>query len=519
MNAAELASMMTQSRGYIHYYASDADISNIQGLISHTKQEILTNSLAKLQQRNASIKQQAIDAGIDEASIESLLSGDFLRDLDSGLISNNEISSGEIDVSQAIAKLGEAEKKFDDVANFMNICQEALNRWFGYDASDMVQGYAALIVQEYAMNKKVPTGSIGTQILSDILARSNESFFNMFGSTFNLRKDVVKLIAVIAALPTADFSGPMTIVNKGGNSSSASGADEISVALSNKYNNWINDLNRSIKESAVAFGVLKGNKEVLERMNNFKIDIENVGGKNIDISKFWHPDKGMIKLADEIGVNITSRTKHKVSKSDNAFTFNNGNIDATVGMTVKNSDVKINPKMKKYTIKLQSSSPLFTVLQREGGLGYGSIIELYNLAASHDDTGSLNQDWEKLMDYVKYQVFLDALAGFSPAEYNNYVAIDGNIWTVKDFMTHVATSASEPSIVEAISSKHPSTGGLSRTTYVRRNVWRHGPTPNRMSGYTRSERLRPKISTILYQTKIDIRLTLMDLALIWQSRL
>lgn len=521
---------------YIHYWANDADFSSIQSLIQATKQEMLVNyGLNVLAHRQAKKKDALAKAGASANVIEDLFSGKMFTNLSNASPGEANVDGGRLaDIKSALVQLNKAPQEITKASEFTEKFDTGIGQYLATkDASHTVQDYAALILQMFANNQGGYSGMgpLATQIIASLLGRNDEEFFRVTGQALDLETDTVKIIAMVAALPYADMSGSMA-VNHSHNPNTnrvATGESDIAGELFSKYNSWVSWINTHAAETGFAVGTLKGNKEVLERLQkaNLKIDT-SFSGKSFEVKTVFQPDPQIQELLDLIdtgfnkkGVKNNSATSNvlakKTTKSDVFFSYSEGNVTASIGVNVKNYTNAIDPNKSYYDFKIQDSTPLMTLLIREGGLKGDQMIQLFNLAAVHGQgKGSnvnLEGQWNSLMEAVKHKALLNTIAGFTPPEEAYYISINGNLWTMDNFLYHILSSNST---IQWQPKDNPK--GLLRNTYVGMNHWLSSNhtggrrfTVNPKKAGVRSDNAKTAIANEMYATKIRVEIHLSEL--------
>lgn len=529
---------------YIHYWANDADFSNIYELIAATKQEMLINyGLSALAHRQARKRDELSHVGMSADVIEDLFSGDMFTNLSNASPGEANVDGGRLlDIESALVQLSKVPQEISKASDFTEKFDTGIGSYLATkDASHTVQDYAALILQMFAQNQGAYSGvgPLATKIIASLLGRNDEEFFRATGKALNLETDTVKIIAMVASLPYADLSGSMAI-NHSHNSRTnrvAQGESDIAGELFSKYNSWVTWINTHAAETGFSIGTLKGNKEVLERLQkaNIKIDT-SLSGESFDVKTTFQPDSEIQKMLDLIDtgfnkkdVKNNSATSNvlakKTSKSDVAFSYSDGKVSASIGVNVKDYTDRIDINKAYYDFKIQDSTPLMTLLIREAGLKGNQMTQLFNLAAVHGrGRGSnvgLEGQWNSLMDSVKYKALLNTIAGFTPPEEAYYISINGNLWTMSDFLYHILSSNST---VQWQPEKNPA--GLLRSTYVGMNHWL---TSNHTGGKRfvvnpkkagkRSDQAKASISNQMYATKIRVEVRLSELVALFRHAL
>lgn len=517
MLAIDIAAMYPED--YIHYSAENVDLSSLNRITSQTKKQILQRSaLSGLRQREKLRKQTLVSQGLEMKEAEALFNGDMFRPLGNVSVTNgNNATLSEMPVSKAIGILNNIDSKITDMSNFCSQAQATIEKYLSdNNLKDMFDSYAMQVIDAYAQKTGYVGGNVARGIISDLLGRSNETFFRVAGKENGLGTAVTKMIAAVKALqdPPSNF-GTMTVAHNNSSIKTQVSGSQILEELISKFNKWVDYQNNVTAESAFALMTLKGEQEILKRLDDNSIKIDStIGGKYFTTSRRFRPDPQIKKLLSQVDGALKRATGLKRSKPDASFYLDEGGVRSDLGINVKNYKNQISPTLKTYNIKIQSGTPLLTILVREAALSGTQMNQIYNLAAIHGDSAALNAQWNQLMEYVKYKSLLNTLAGFTGPEESYYISINGNLWTMADFMTHLINSNST---VQWSEIQEKSTKGLTRTPYVRANVWRG--TRGIKSPYKairRSNVVQSKISSIMYATKIQVDIELSELVALFK---
>ena len=514
--ATEIAAMYPED--YIHYSAKNIDLSSLNKITSQSKKQILQRStLSGLRQRERLRKEKLVNLqGMEAQEAEALFSGDMFRPLSSVGVTGGDTSLSEMTIPQAASMLNNLDPKLNSISNFCSQAQATIEQYLS-DANlkNMFDSYATQVLDAYSRKTGATGGTVAKGIISDLLSRSNETFFRTMGQENELGTAVTKMLAAVKALqnPPKDF-GTMTVAHNNSKTKTQVSGSRILEELILKFNKWANYQNNITAETSFALMTLKGNKEILERLDKNKIQTNNsIGGKYFKVSTRFNPDDQIKKLLSQVDNALERASGYKRSKADVSFYIDQNGVRTDVGVNVKNYKNQISPTLQRYDIRIQSGTPLLTMLVREAALSGTKMNEIYNLAAVHGDSGSLNAQWDQMIDYVKYKSLLNTLAGFTGPEETYYISINGNLWTMADFVTHLINSNS---IVQWSEIQENKTGGLNRTPYVRTNVWRGQPYKNPFKAISRSRAVQERISNIMYSTKIGVDIQLSELAALFK---
>ena len=516
MLATDIAGIYPED--YIHYSAENVDLSSLNRITSQTKKQILQRStLSGLRQRKRLRKKRLINLqGMDAKEAEALFNGDMFRPLNEINVTGETVRLADMSIPQAIGILNNLDPKLNSISAFCTQAQAIINQYLSdKNLKNMFDSYASQILEAYAAKTGFSGGAVAKGIIADLLGRSNEKFFRVIGQENGLGTAVTKMLAAVAALqdPPNNF-GTMTVAhNNSGIKTQVSGS-KILEELILKFNKWANYQNNVTAETSFALMTLKGNREILERLDKNSINVnDTIGGKNFKVSKRFQPDNQIKKLLSQVDGALKRATSYKRSKADVSYYIDENGVRTDVGVNVKNYKEKISPTLDRYDIRIQSGTPLLTMLVRESALSGARMNEIYNLAAVHGDSASLNSQWDQMIEYVKYKSLLNTLAGFTGPEETYYISVNGNMWTMEDFIMHLINS---DSIVRWSEIQEDKTGGLSRTPYVRTNVWRGPRYRNPYKAISRSGAVQKRISNIMYSTKIGVDIQLSELAALFK---
>lgn len=514
---------IAQNWDYIHYHADNADLSSLYGMVNQTKDEIFNNHIKKAyNSRKSNLTKGMSKEAVTE--IEAFLSGKAFAGYDSNTQNayTNRISYYDYspdDFRTGPITLPELATGADLAQNFITKAQSIVNQKWGQST---VNGYADYILSQYAKSKGyVPGGgSVATQIISSLLSRNNEEFFTVMGDQLKTNAQVLKMISAAYALPEANLGGTMTVKHSDSGSEKNVSGSKIAEEVARKFNKWGQYLNSTAAEAASVMATAKLAKDFFEEVKNVETSIKRVGSKNVQVT--YEFDPYVTQIYQNAGITM-ERLKTKVSKPDAMYEVTNNGVTAYMGMTVKDYKNSIRPDSKKYDIQLQGGSPLLGLLVRELGLDGKELIQVQNLAAVHGDSSDLRKQWESLIKNLKWRALLDTLAGLNiPGDQNYFININGNLWTIDDFINHVMRNATV-SWTEMANVGGQLSGGLTRSPYVEANKWVSSASgsdiPNPAYAKARSHKVQPQITAIMQNTKISVSMRLSKLALLFKSRI
>lgn len=498
------------ANSYIHYSAENADLSSVYQKISMSKQKILKNfGIKKLHKRTANLMKQLTPEQQNE--VEMLLSGETFKGYsESGIVAGNlPYQLKDYSLEEAIGKAGEGVN--ESLARIADFCDKVNSTVMEYlNSKTLMDQYTNYLVQQFTNNKfSVAKGPVANQILEALLSKSGDGFFRMAmngSEAEGIGTSITKLLALAYALPQSTLASSTVKYSNSGKGAINAQGSRLAKEIVKKYNGWVQELNAIAAEQAVAIATLDANEKILEQLDGTVI---HSGGQNFSVE--YIPDPQIKTYLNEVKGALKRATGVKRSKADVYVSLGRNSVDAHVGLTVKETKTDIrDPNVQSFDIQLQNSTPLLTLLVREGGMTGNDMIDIYNLVSVHGDSSELNSMWNELVDYLKYKSLLNVLAGINIPEQSYFIVINGNFWTMEDFLNHIMTSNSTVSW-----SAHMADGGssgLKRATYVRHNVWRSPTWRNPYSALKRANAQQSAASNIMYSTKITVNLRLSELA-------
>lgn len=515
-----------QNWDYIHYHAENADLGELYGLINQTKEEIFSKTL---QAHN--LRKKNLTPGMSKdvvREIEGFLSGNAFKGYDSNRQNayTNRIGHYDYSPDDFLAgpiSLPELATGADLAQNFITKAQSIVNHKWGQST---VNGYAEYILEEYTKSKGYISGggSVATQIISSLLSRSNEEFFSTMGDVLKTNAQVLKMVAAAYALPDANLSGTMTVKHSDSDDVKNVSGSKIAEEISRKFNRWGQYLNGNAAEAAAVMATAQITKEFFKKVEDTNIAVRRTGSKNVDVTCTFDP--GIQAIYRNAALTM-ERLKTKRSKPDAMYEITDNGVTAYIGMTIKDYKTPIRPDLKKYDIQLQNGSPLLGLLVRELRLSGTQLIQVQNLAAVHGDAGELYKQWQSLMKTLRWKLLLSTLAGLNtPGDQAFFININGNLWTMDDFISHISRNATM-SWAEVVNDGKKPTGGLTRAPYVRANKWEPIPgelstdaaTPSPAYARKRSAIVQPEITRIMQNTKVSVSLRLSQLKRLFSNRI
>lgn len=512
---------------YIHYSAENADFSAIKAMnkLGETKSNIIQRygKFVLARRENAYISR--LDPSIRK-EVDAWLSGTAFSGMSKSEVA---VKSQPFDLAdyysleEAIARAGkDVSSILDDIGNFCNQVEKNIMEYLSSQGLEsMRQKYDAYLMKNFLNGDfSAAQGTYADQLLAALLSRSNDKLFHSIPKVQNSKKDegqvlatsVAKMIALARALPEANLSSA-AVKYSDGSSTYAKTESEVLREIIKKYQGWVNQLNQVAAEQGVCIAVMDGNKEMLEKLDDFKV--EHTGTKSLQVE--WTPDPQIKKLLSQTKNGLKRATGYKTSKADGAIQYiaSDGSVLASMGLSVKEVKTKKGTSiegMKTADIRLQHSTPLLTLLTREGGLSGTDMNEIYNLVSVHGDSGNLNDIWNDLIEYLKYRTLLNALMGINTQEQSYFMVLNGKFIKMSDLLNHIMDGNGTVSWGQKMADSSVSGSGLTRTPYVRRNWWQPPKSKNPYRALKRSAKQQQTVSSIMYATKITVNLRLTELA-------
>lgn len=503
---------------YIHYYAQNIDhATDIINRLNMTKSHIMDIAIDNFKKR----QQMKTSQGQNLQEISDFLDGSlFANALKGGSLNSLPVPNIE-NPQDAMMILSKSDSALDNIDKFLIDLQNNVGDYaakHNQDYNKLINDITALVVEEYAANSLENSTTLGQEILRSILSRNNEQFFRLTGKSLEVQTDIVKIVAVILALQDPpQLEGVSMEVNyssKVSSSITATGQKEIFLELRKKYWGWIEYMNAVAQENAFAVGVLKGNREVLEKLESVHGTIARVGDQVSKTNVQFDPR--IKELLEESSKAYKAAMGKKKSKADVQMTITENGVTAVANVTMKHTKQHWNSTSSQHiNLRLTHASPLSTMLVREAGISGNELYDIYNLAAGHGyygEDGSLDLQWEQLINYLTYKAVLNSLAGINTeADANDYFAINNRIWTIGDVLQHIKESNSTVRWVEENNAEKGKMGGLTRKPYLAANAWISPYEKSAFSGAVRSAQVKPKITSIMHATKINVMLRLEDM--------
>ena len=521
-----------KSLKYIHYFAVNLSAETKEALswintMSEAKTSVLTKSLRAYWGRLGSARKLFRKAGMNSDKVEELFSGKAFAAL--GDVRPNDVrgDDGDDSLQGSVAKLRKVPKQASDVGKFLELAERNVLDFLNSSQADkMLESYTALILEDYAESQEMSRGDIANSIIQSLISKSGGKFFTVFGKSSDLPPNIVRMMALVTALPDADMEAV---------ASRYKGNSDIIRVLIQKYNGWVAYLNKTARQAGKAIGRIKAHKGVLEQVDklNMRIMVSD-GSKRAAYTRKFHPD---VEMRNELGrlsglLSDMQQTKG-TSRVTLAYDGQNG-VTATMGVTIQEGRKRIDPKIRTYSFPLYNTTSLLNMLVREAGLSTDSMYALFNILAAHNDLGIDDKSdeqpspqgrwvedmWKGAVESLKWMTLLDSLQGLNIPDRSYFISINGNLWTMGDFIRHILDSHSSVSWREAVGKVgNDFRSGLDRQTYMNVNAWQGSARHNLTDALRRSDSLHTEMLRIMSATKIHVSLTLRELGLLFKLKI
>ena len=200
-----------------------------------------------------------------------------------------------------------------------------------------------------------------------------------------------------------------------------------------------------------------------------------------------------------------------------------GEIDSIGGALVKTSNRVTADSLEIKDMKLQDSTPLFTLLVREIGMSGKTVENLMHILASHGvrnerDSGfvarpEVDKLYQDLKEYVAYASFANTLLGYDLANTPLVIIINNTPIPMYTFVNYVIQGINDKEIYGFHAKGMPN--GTSQ--FQAANQWIGSNRPNLDIAQARSNAANIAVLNTLYDIKITIRLSLTDLTVFYKS--
>lgn len=531
-----------KDKGYLHYWSANIDddvLVSASAMYNISKRQILASQYSNFMKAQSNKINAAVASGMSAQTLGKLYDAGLYRDELKKYVDMEQNQSqppGDLEMlplEQAIA----AAKSIDlgaannSIAQYTNALENFLNTALKPTDSNLADLQSSL-VREYAAKSGISKGSLTSnqeskvceKLLRDILSNENGEFFKVRKGSAEAQAGITTSYRKIAAAAYAlkHFQGEGLPIKRAlvqyGDSSrrraqtrhTVSGESDILNEISNKINASMDNVKFGAAETTRVYGSLLGAEKVMKEMNkNLKIENKHLGNtrNGISIDIITQNNKTFEQALKEIEVS-KSRLSVKTSKADNGFYVTENGVRAGVTFTVKDGEglIKSTNGVQSASIRLQSGTPLLTLLAREAGFSSDELFTVYQMLVAHGNEPLHDNWWERIKDTLNDLAFLDALSGISQEDRATFMVLGDRIATVQDILAE-RMSNNGANISSKVSLSKWNKGSLSRAPYVAMNVWQ-GSKPNTTIANERSAKLFNSVSDKLYATKIQIDMTI-----------
>lgn len=530
----------------------------------NSKERILDNAIQQHHDRIQEIASK-FDASVEQKFAEILEGSEsWLEDLDSFIIPDKNIQTagkaqyGDL-ITAATALKESATKHGKQIGEYKKRLSEFIDSLETYISPEDQKLYAKSV-----LNKFLNSGRYGSKSAKAIAAEmfpggtsKQTGVARMLGSLINNYKGQAfrvvdnisgdeaqaklsvalgKLIVLKSALNT---NAGRTYISKLGQS----GRNEFYQEIQANTGKWINDITALVEEIAHVTAI---DKAVTEMEKKYGTTIDQVksthrmsGGKNIMVNTKLEQDprmqedmKKVHELFGRAGGTVMSMLNAGTPKADVLFNMSDGSVSATVGLSVKKSeDLNFNSNLQSVPIRLQDNTPLLTLFYREANLSYDDLTTFINVGAARplhpslqwDDytyEAQLANDWNTIVEGVKYRAFYACLAGLGGSDVENvfFMSINGRIFTIATLLQYVKKRVNEKGIISWDS--HQARGaqiagnGLNRNSYqaLNENSFKEPHKPRRAYAPQRSADIRNRAIKLMQETKLSMSMNIQDLS-------
>lgn len=531
-----------KDKGYLHYWSANIDddvLVSASAMYNISKRQILASQYSNFMKAQSNKINAASASGMSAQTLGKLYDAGLYRDELKKYVDMEQNQSqppGDLEMlplEQAIA----AAKSIDlgaannSIAQYTNALENFLNTALKPTDSNLADLQSSL-VREYAAKSGISKGSLTSnqeskvceKLLRDILSNENGEFFKVRKDSAEAQAGITTSYRKIAAAAYAlkHFQGEGLPIKRAlvqyGDSSrrraqtrhTVSGESDILNEISNKINASMDNVKFGAAETTRVYSSLLGAEKVMKEMNkNLKIENKHLGNtrNGISIDIITQNNKTFEQALKEIEVS-KSRLSVKTSKADNGFYVTENSVRAGVTFTVKDGEglIKSINGVQSASIRLQSGTPLLTLLAREAGFSSDELFTVYQMLVAHGNEPLHDNWWERIKDTLNDLAFLDALAGISQEDRATFMVLGDRIATVQDILAE-RMSNNGANISSKVSLSKWNEGSLSRAPYVAMNIWQ-GSKPNKLTAEKRSAELFGSVSNMLYATKIQIDMTI-----------
>lgn len=506
---------------YLHYWwenvEEDAGLSNLHNLINQSSQDVIKQNLDRL---NAAKMELLSNSGLnaeDENTVAMLLDGTFFTGLDSQPVFDNTVDTSYFDLNSALnyAVAQESLSKIQSAADYQTAFQDFIDAVYSQNGlNNLWQSYAEEVIQEYMKTSGAPRNQIASKIIQSVLNKNaNQIFVTNFRKKANVSNMIAQISMLLYALPDApDYAAAL-------NSNSDSHLKNL---MLRKFSGWTSVLRGVAAEHAFSMATLNANQQLFQRLKDVNATIKHTGSSTTQVT--FTPDLEQEEMLGKIDKAKSRIRGKRVNKADVSFVVGEGNVTASIGVTVK--DVKpteTEDGTQKVRIRLQNNTPLLTLLMREAGFSGNQMRDILQIAVAHEasNTGALNEEWQNLMEFVTYTAMLDALSGLHLENKVYYMVINNHMYSLDTILQHLSNTmrnGSQAYLKQTVGIGKRS--GLTRAAYSSRNRWEQpAGSPNTAAAEERSRKVYDTTLKNMNAVKVSVNMDLAEYILLNQSSL
>lgn len=558
---------------YTQFHLMRDEKGNINNLVSRmaSKNQIMANAIQKHQMRISQQSSKFMNS--DEAKqIEDILSGDkWIQDIQDSVLPNNnsrnasEAQYGDL-VSMAMALKQDISDKSTSAEKFKNALNAFINE-VEKSYTSFAAKYSKNVMNHFInsarygsrsarqMAKEIMPGasaekSASLRILETLASEYSGTAFRVVDNIDNSDAQNKISVALGKMIVLRDALG------ESGNYVDSLSSKEQHAFYQRVYaamGKWINDFIALVEEIAVVEGAKKAAKKIDEAFDgiNNAIRMQSVSSthrfsysdvangnaitvvqEKIKTDPRWKRDLEKLESMSGVSGKATKMQYASNNAKADAYFILNGDSGVTgdIGVSVKkNEDINFSTGkgLSKVGIKIQSNTPLLTLMTREADMSYNDVLTYMNIGGalpadpslrgynggkhSQYDT-SLAASWETIKEGIKYKSFYNALTGYGENANNVFfMSVDGRLFSVMSLLQHFQKTMSIGSGIDWTVSGN----GLDRGQYqeINKNAFVEGPRSKKYAyGGQRSENVRMEYFKLLQNTKVNIAMNIAQLS-------
>lgn len=550
---------MTKAAQYIYYtqrHLIRDRASNIASITRENKQKIVQNAITKQEKRKQELLSSNELSDSQRNVLEDFLNNNskWVEELNSANTKSTSAEQGYPATYEAMrALIAATEEGASTQAQFIKQLNNFLNtvekEYLGNNK--VLSDYTKYVTNMFINNKRVGSvqgnknaqGNIAGRIIEACIRNTRTKAFRVRDyagvteSSKKLDSALLQLTALRAALGRSS--------NYGGGTSYMSGrvysTDENKKTKTTYWDrvrevvkSLVEDFRPLVGEMGALQNVTTGSGETLKIFNDMERELKGAFGST-------HYEKGnriscvtrlendprikqdLQKIVDlgkakgRIFSMYNSTTNH--SKADISFFSSDDKVQGKLGISVKDYETHVDTSGIGITdIKLQSSSPLLTLMLRECEYSYDDLVTIMNIGAARpvhpaykeraetQYESSLNSMWERIKENVQYRAVLSALAGLGGEnEQVFYLNANNVVYSVTDILSHLSDTLTAGSSVKF--SKIDEHMNRSKLQALNERNYVEGHRDDKHST-PRSEATRTDIMAAWYNAKVNVTLSL-----------